>query len=165
MADKQKTSLKRLAKKLSALRATLSKDERVLLDQIVLGAQEVKPHVMTSGAANPGKPKAASGGANEVMAHRMIKSKAATGAANEVMAHAMTSRAANPGKPKAATGGANEVMAHAMTPGTANQAASTGAANQAASTGAASASSTGAASLLQFDAMTGGYAPAEAGTI
>ncbi|HZQ08564.1 MAG TPA: hypothetical protein VFD70_18425 [Anaerolineae bacterium] len=38
MTDKEQATLKRVAKKLSAMRVTLSKDERAILDQLVLGA-------------------------------------------------------------------------------------------------------------------------------
>src|SRR5438876_718663 len=78
MADKQQTALKRLAKKLSALRATLSKDERVLLDRIVLN-QEVTPHMIS--AANTGKALAANK-ATEFALHSMTTGAANTGAAN-----------------------------------------------------------------------------------
>jgi len=37
MTDKQQAALKQLAKKLSAIRATLAKEERAWLDQLVLG--------------------------------------------------------------------------------------------------------------------------------
>ena len=47
MDDKQTRTLKRLVKKLSALRATLSKSERELLDTLILGASaEVEGHAM-----------------------------------------------------------------------------------------------------------------------
>ncbi len=77
MADKQIQALKRLVKKLSALRATLRRDERQLLDQIILGlSAEAAGHAMTraasKGAATP-KP-------IEVAAHAMT-SAASKGAA------------------------------------------------------------------------------------
>ena len=47
LTAKQTTALRRLTKKLSALRSTLKKDERELLDQLVIGAAvEVKGHAM-----------------------------------------------------------------------------------------------------------------------
>jgi hypothetical protein len=47
LTAKQTTSLRRLTKKLSALRSTLKKDERDLLDQLIIGAAvEVKGHAM-----------------------------------------------------------------------------------------------------------------------
>lgn len=49
MDDKQTQALKRLIKKLSALRKTLSKSERELLDTLILGASaEVEAHAMHS---------------------------------------------------------------------------------------------------------------------
>src|SRR5206468_1834786 len=106
MADKQQTALKRLAKKLSALRATLSKDERVLLDRIVLN-QEVTPHMIS--AANTGKALAAN-------------------KATDVALHSMTTGAANTGKALAANK-ATEVALHSMTTGAANTGAANAAAN------------------------------------
>ena len=52
MADKQARALARLLKKLSALRMTLGKDERDILDQLVLGAKaQVGGHRLMSQAA------------------------------------------------------------------------------------------------------------------
>jgi transposase len=54
MADKQTQALKRLTKKLNALRKTLRADERSLLDRIVLGeagAAEVQAHRVRAKAA------------------------------------------------------------------------------------------------------------------
>jgi hypothetical protein len=48
MTSKEQAALRRLAKKLSAMRATLSKDERVWLDRLILGEQEVAAHAMTA---------------------------------------------------------------------------------------------------------------------
>ena len=57
MVDKNTQALKRLVKKLSALRATLRSDERALLDQLILGsaAAEVEAHSLTSAAAKGAK--------------------------------------------------------------------------------------------------------------
>jgi hypothetical protein len=95
MADKQAQALKRLTKKLNALRKTLRADERSLLDRMVLGeevASEVAAHRFTPKAADK---------AAEVAAHRF------TPKAAEVVAHRFTPKAAN----KAA-----EVVAHQMKP-------------------------------------------------
>jgi hypothetical protein len=59
MADKQTRALKRLTKKLSALRKTLRADERNLLDRMILGdeaAAEVQAHRITASAADMGRP-------------------------------------------------------------------------------------------------------------
>jgi hypothetical protein len=54
MADKQTQALKRLTKKLSAMRKTLRKDERDILDQLVVGgpAGEVQAHKI-AGSTQP----------------------------------------------------------------------------------------------------------------
>lgn len=148
MADKQKAALNRLAKKLGALRATLSRDERVLLDRIVLGTDEVIGHKVTTAAATG--PKAANK-VTEVAVHGMAGA-ATTGPkaskkVTEVSAHGMTTGATT--GPKASKK-VTEVTAHGMTTG----AATTGPkASKAANTGAISAATT----LLEFDATTGGY--------
>ncbi len=60
MDDKQTRTLKRLIKKLSALRVTLTKSERELLDTLILGAPagdravEVEGHAMAAGRAAAG---------------------------------------------------------------------------------------------------------------
>src|SRR5512137_3066428 len=111
MADKEFQALKRLVKKLSALRATLRRDERVLLDEMVLGsAAEVSAHAMTNAASKGAKtPKP-----SEVSAHAMTNAAskgAKTPKPAEVSAHAMTNAASKGAKtPKPA-----EVSAHAMT--------------------------------------------------
>jgi len=52
MAEKQTATMKRLLKKLSALRKTLRKDERELLDHLVIRESEVQGHVMVFADAN-----------------------------------------------------------------------------------------------------------------
>lgn len=100
MADKQTQALKRLTKKLSALRKTLRKDERDLLDQLILGegAAEVSAHKFSSKASSK---------AAEVEAHKFTP-KAATKAA-EVVVHSMAPKAS----PKASQA-AVEVTAHKL---------------------------------------------------
>lgn len=53
MTDKKHAALKQLAKKLSAIRATLGKEERAWLDQLVLGSEpgtaETNPDAEVSG--------------------------------------------------------------------------------------------------------------------
>ncbi len=95
MADKKKQALKRLVKKLSALRATLRRDERELLDQLVLGsAAEVQAHAMTNAASKGAKtPKPI-----EVSAHAMTNA-AAPSSINEMIefdAQAKVYRVKNP---------------------------------------------------------------------
>ncbi len=53
MVDKQTQAAKRLAKKLTALRQTLRKDEREILDQLVAHVEpEVQGHTALTSAAN-----------------------------------------------------------------------------------------------------------------
>jgi hypothetical protein len=54
MDAKELQAWKRVAKKLSSLRATLRADERKILDQLIVGASEVELHSMTP-AAQPRK--------------------------------------------------------------------------------------------------------------
>ncbi len=129
MADKNKVALNRLTKKLSALRATLSKDERVLLDRIVLSTPDVVGHKMTNAAS--GAKKAAK--VNEVAAHGMT-TKAASGAVTGAR------------KPTKVT----EVALHGMTTGAAS--AAKGAKK---ALGASNAAASGA--VFSVDATTGGY--------
>ncbi len=104
MADKQSRALGRLLKKLSALRVTLGKDERDLLDQLVLGAKaEVGGHALTSRvAAKPSsKPSERIAGRAEVGGHALtsrVTAKPSTKPSEriadraEVGGHALTSR-------------------------------------------------------------------------
>lgn len=147
MADKQKAALNRLSKKLSALRATLPKDERILLDRIVLGTNQVEGHKMTTDAAQGARNRAVSGAASgakkvsEVTAHGMV-----TGAASGAAAGAKAVKKVS------------EVTAHGMVMGAASGAKASKTAQGAAS--AAKAAVSGAANvgaLLEFDATAGGY--------
>lgn len=91
MADKQSQALKRLTKKLNALRKTLRADERNLLDRMVLGeeaAAEVVAHRVTSKVADK---------AVEVRAHRFA-SKAAD-KVSEVVPHQMKQKAGDVARP------------------------------------------------------------------
>jgi hypothetical protein len=95
MADKKNQALGRLTKKLSALRATLRKDERDLLDELILGAAaEVAAHSMTTAAATKAMktPKTV-----EVAAHSMTTAAATkamkTPKTVEVAAHSMAGAA------------------------------------------------------------------------
>ena len=107
MADKQQTALKRLAKKLSALRATLSKDERVMLDRIVLGTADVSGHKLTDDAAERHEksddrsrsPISMTAGA---ATHSAPSKRRAEKATTEVAMHSMTTGAANIGAAMAA---------------------------------------------------------------
>ena len=77
MADKQTQALGRLTKKLSALRKTLAKDERFILDQLILGADaDVAGHRLTS--AKSTKPAARIA---EVAGHAMTSAKSTKPAA------------------------------------------------------------------------------------
>ena len=96
MKNLENQAAKRLFKKLSALRATLSNDERAILDKLV-GADEVQAHKMNtkinSKAAGKINPKA-----NEVQAHKLnakINPKAAgkiSTNADGVQAHKMNAK-------------------------------------------------------------------------
>src|SRR6187401_2023881 len=97
MITTQSQASKRLFKKLSALRATLSNEERDILDSLIV-VEEVSAHKMTSKAVGQAASKA-SAKASEVGAHKMT-SKAmgkaadkATSKASEVASHQMTSKA------------------------------------------------------------------------
>ncbi len=104
MADKQTLALKRLLKKLSALRVTLRRDERDLLDQLVLGASaDVAGHAMVGAASTQAAAaKMARAASTEVAAHQLAKAaatkaaaaKMARAASTEVAAHAMSTEAA-----------------------------------------------------------------------
>jgi hypothetical protein len=95
MADKQTQALKRLTKKLSALRKTLRKDERELLDALILGdeaAAEVKAHSLVGRADRVAKADVVA----EVQAHRLAQ--AATAAAAAVSMRSLVSFDAMNGK-------------------------------------------------------------------
>ena len=103
MKTTQKQASTRLFKKLSALRATLSNEEREILDSLIVveedtADQEVTAHKMNTKALGKATGKATSK-ANEVIAHKM-NTKAlgkatgkATSKANEVAAHKMNTKA------------------------------------------------------------------------
>ncbi len=114
MTDKERTAFKRLVKKLSAMRATLSKDERNLLDKLILG-EEVAAHQMTTGSVKAIK---AVKGEADVAAHQMttgsVKAIKAVKGGAEVAAHQMTTGSVKAIK---AVKGAAEVAAHQMTTG------------------------------------------------
>jgi uncharacterized protein YjbI with pentapeptide repeats len=86
MDDKQTRTLKRLTKKLSALRQTLSKSERELLDTLILGAP-----AEVSGHALHGAQVAGAQVAGAQMAGAQIAGAMAAGAvpSAEVSGHAM----------------------------------------------------------------------------
>ena len=95
MKINQKQVSRRLFKKMSALRATLSNDERALLDRIVV---------------------------DEVVAHKsfgksLAKSRKSLGKSREVAAHKMTAKSLGKslGKAAKASRKASEVAAHKMT--------------------------------------------------
>jgi hypothetical protein len=113
MIDKQTQALKRLTKKLSALRATLRKDERDLLDQLILGASaDVAGHALTSAIST----EAVTSRPTEVAAHAMTSAKSSKPASRraEVAGHTLTSAIST----EAVTSRPTEVAAHAMTSAT-----------------------------------------------
>src|SRR5206468_750252 len=85
MKTTQKQASTRLFKKLSALRATLSNEERDILDNLIV-VEEVSAHKMNLKAADKAASKAASK-ASEVAAHKM-NSKAADKAASKAASKA-----------------------------------------------------------------------------
>jgi hypothetical protein len=147
MADKQKAVLNRLTKKLSALRATLSKDERILLDRIVLSTPDVSGHKMVGAASGATSAARKATRANEVALHKMTD--AASGA---------TSAARKATK-------VTEVALHGMTD--AASGATTAARKATAANAAASAAANAAASgaVFAIDATTGGYRVNDGATI
>ena len=95
MEAKQAQVLKRVTKKLSALRVTLRKDERDILDQLILGAKaEVGGHRLASAkASRAASSRVAAAKAAEVDAHAMsnaMSARASSAKAAEVGAHAMS---------------------------------------------------------------------------
>ncbi len=54
MDEKQAKTLKRVIKKLNALRKTLRKDERAMLDALIVRESEVTGHAMNVNAMNAG---------------------------------------------------------------------------------------------------------------
>jgi len=113
MKTTERQASKRLFKKLSALRATLSNEERKILDELIVN--EVAAHKMTSRAAGKSVGKATNK-ASEVAAHKMTGKAVgkATNKATEVAAHKMTNMAVGKAVGKA-TNKASEVAAHKMT--------------------------------------------------
>jgi hypothetical protein len=100
MSENQTQSLNRLLKKLSAVRATLKKDERMLLDDMVMNARiEVQQHGLQAGAsARPitGASAGASAAATQVAQHG-LESKPAEKPAErpqEVALHGLESKPA-----------------------------------------------------------------------
>src|SRR5688500_7926331 len=93
MKTTEKQASKRLFKKLSALRATLSNEERAILDNLIV-VEEVTAHKMTGKAVGKATNKA-----TEVAAHKMTGKAVgkavgkATNKATEVAAHKMTGKA------------------------------------------------------------------------
>ena len=101
MKTTQKQAATRFFKKLSALRATLSNEERAILDNLIV-VEEVIGHKMTTKATSKATPKA-----SEVAAHKMTTratdkaTSKATSKASEVAAHKMTTKAADKATSKA----------------------------------------------------------------
>jgi hypothetical protein len=108
MDDKQTRALKRLTKKLSALRQTLSKSERELLDTLILGAPaagraevvqpaEVEGHAMTaSGRAVAGRAaagRAVAGRAVEAVETAEVEGHAMAASGRAVAGRAVAGRA------------------------------------------------------------------------
>ena len=120
METKEMQAIKRLLKKLSALRATLSDDERALLDGFIVTPKaddEVQAHMFPPGALPPGAlpPGALPPGAfDEVQAHMLPPGALPPGALppgafDEVQAHMLPPGALPPGAP-------DEVQAHILPP-------------------------------------------------
>jgi hypothetical protein len=172
MADKQKAVLNRLTKKLSALRATLSKDERILLDRIVLSTPDVSGHKMVGAASGATSAARKATRANEVALHKMTDAASgATSAArkatkvNEVALHKMTDAASGATSAARKATKVTEVALHGMTD--AASGATTAARKATAANAAASAAANAAASgaVFAIDATTGGYRVNDGATI
>lgn len=118
MAAKVNRAMSRLMGRLSALRQTLRKDERDLLDGLVLGAtaDEVVAHRMIPQAPEQAARKSATSVA------KRANQRTNTGAAAEVVAHSMVSRVdkgaatsvAKRVNPRVNTNAEPEVVAHSM---------------------------------------------------
>ena len=127
MKTTRKQASTRLFKKLSALRATLSNEERDILDNLIVN-EEVVAHKMNLKASDKAASKVNSKAA-EVAAHKMnikIADKAASKAASkatEVAAHKMNLKASDKAASKAASK-ASEVAAHKMITKASDKAAS-----------------------------------------
>ena len=117
---------KRLFKKLSALRATLSNEERKILDELIVS--EVAAHKLTSKSIGKAVSKSANK-ASEVAAHKLTSKSIGKAAgksvnkASEVAAHKLTSKSIGKAAGKSANK-ASEVAAHKMTSKAASKAAS-----------------------------------------
>ncbi len=105
MDEKQAKTLKRVIKKLNALRKTLTKPERAVLDAMIVREAEVTGHAMTfdaasAGAASAGAASAGAASAGAANAGAASAGAASTGAATvgavnvDVVAHALISLAA-----------------------------------------------------------------------
>ena len=122
MDIKQDQAFKRLLKKLSALRATLTNNERSLLDELITGsADEMKAHSMKVSSASPRTSPKTAPAADEMKAHSMLVTPISprttpktTPAASEVAAHSMKVSAATPRTTPRTTPAADEVAAHRM---------------------------------------------------
>jgi len=98
MAINRKQVSKKLFKKLSALRATLTKDERAVLDEIVTGrATQVAAHKLTNKSVNKAMGRATHK-ATQVAAHKLTNKSVnkamgrATHKATQVAAHKHTNK-------------------------------------------------------------------------
>lgn len=164
MNTKEKATLNRLAKKLSAIRATLKKDERDMLDRLILG-HEVGGHKMTTGKPQRTVGAAAAetkGHASTATAASMKVSRAAK-ATSDVQAHGMIV----PGQTQAAkkmTAAKTDMVLHSMKVDTAaSKVQGPRLANTAQAAGAVAASTSSA--MLEFDETTGGYRLANSSNI
>ncbi|MFN2138787.1 MAG: hypothetical protein ACK2UK_22715, partial [Candidatus Promineifilaceae bacterium] len=85
----QKNAAIAVAKKLSALRATLEDDEQLVLDAMIEGDYSVSAHAMSAAAHTP----AVTAGEDEAHAHAMsaaAHTPAVTAGEDEAHAHAMS---------------------------------------------------------------------------
>ena len=124
MDDKEFKALKRVMKKLSSLKATLRKDEAMILDQLIFGAQEVSLHSAQGQAqfrvlqsaqsmiAKGAQPRKAAGAQSRIQA-----------SASETMLHSMTPRITARKTPRSSAKpssrkqeAASEVLLHGMQP-------------------------------------------------
>jgi hypothetical protein len=124
MDDKEFKALKRVMKKLSSLKATLRKDEAMILDQLIFGDQEVQLHSAQDQAQfriiGGAQPRATRGAQPRATRGAQPRTKES---ASEVALHGMTPRTSARKTPRSASRAssrkqeaASEVALHSINP-------------------------------------------------
>jgi hypothetical protein len=125
MSANQEQSMNRLLKKLSALRATLRKDERDLLDAFVLSASgsadEVAAHSLAAAKVTAAKATSKAAEADEARAHSLAAAKVTAAkatskasGADEARAHSLAAAKVTAAKATSKASEADEVAAQSM---------------------------------------------------